>query len=379
MLGWFYFTAVAVWYVLIGRTDADMRILHFLLLALLVVGCSVSGFYLWVLFAKMPVKCMWCIVAHGINFILLLGTILLTPRAIPVVVTPAGPATDAKAVPEAPLYPGGRLIVATALCVMLAILAESLFAGFQTSRAAAVAYERAAAGYKADIDRMLEDTDTQWAMFRAQKEDNLQIRPDDPKRGDVKPSIPMVVFADFQCPPCKTFTQKTEKELMERLDQHVAVYWKHLPWGKDCNPRATTNIHPNACTAAYAAEAARIQGGNDVFWQAHDRLFEKQNELGTLDYRQFAKDLGLDADRFMTDMDSAEVKQRIKEDVELANRLQITSTPTVYIWNRKVGRYLLGIRPFVDELRKVVDQSISKTASPAHTPSPSPAATESSN
>ena len=49
-------------------------------------------------------------------------------------------------------------------------------------------------------------------------------------------------------------------------DASLAI--RHFPMCKACNPHAL-DLHPNACWAARAAEAASIVGGDAAFWRMH--------------------------------------------------------------------------------------------------------------
>jgi protein-disulfide isomerase len=67
--------------------------------------------------------------------------------------------------------------------------------------------------------------------------------------------------------------------------------WRHLP---------LVDVHPHAQMAAEAAAAAEIQ---DAFWEMHDLLFEHQTELTMPHILNYAQMLGLDMDRFTTDLE----------------------------------------------------------------------------
>ena len=60
---------------------------------------------------------------------------------------------------------------------------------------------------------------------------------------------------------------------------------------------------------------------------------------------QYAKELGLDIERFNKDRASAEVKKRIDEDVNEAARLGSTGTPAFYV----NGRYVRGARSLISD------------------------------
>jgi protein-disulfide isomerase len=89
-----------------------------------------------------------------------------------------------------------------------------------------------------------------------------------------------------------------------------------------------TGIHPHALAAAAAAEAAR-QGR---FWDIHELLFHRQNELGESDLVRYTAQLGLDAAAFDTDRTSVAVLERIRRVVAsgLASG-QVLGTPMLFI------------------------------------------------
>src|SRR6185312_12028241 len=97
-----------------------------------------------------------------------------------------------------------------------------------------------------------------------------------------------------------------------------------------------TTIHKNSMAAAQAAEAARMQ---NRFWEMHDLLYENQDLWGNdinprTIFLKWATDLGLDASRFASDLDSKQVKFRIEADQEAAAELNINGTPTVLVNGR---------------------------------------------
>src|SRR5438128_3156085 len=85
--------------------------------------------------------------------------------------------------------------------------------------------------------------------------------------------------------------------------------------------------------AARAAEAARLQG---KFWEIHDRLYRNQKAwVDEEDPRpifiSYARELGLNLDQFQSDLDSNRVDQAISADIQRAQSLGITGTPTILI------------------------------------------------
>lgn len=141
-------------------------------------------------------------------------------------------------------------------------------------------------------------------------------------------SITLVEFSDFQCPACQS-VQEPLKQILAKYEGKVSLVYRHFP---------LTTIHKNAQLAAQAAEAAHMQG---KFWEMHDLLFAKQAEWSPQDdpksaFIAYATILGIDAARFVVDMESQSVKEVVARDVAAASAQRINGTPTFYLEGRKV-------------------------------------------
>jgi NhaA family Na+:H+ antiporter len=77
-----------------------------------------------------------------------------------------------------------------------------------------------------------------------------------------------------------------------------------------------------------AAEAAGKQGR---FWEMHDLLYEQEPPLTEAHAFEFAKNLGLDIERFRRDLDADEIKSRVEEDLSEGKRNGVTGTPTLFV------------------------------------------------
>ena len=167
----------------------------------------------------------------------------------------------------------------------------------------------------------------------------VDLRADDPVKGNPKAPVTVVVFSDFQCPYCAR-VEPTLKQVEAVYGDKVRIAWKHKP----------LPFHPHAGPAAEAAEAAREQG---KFWQMHDKMFAAQGELSPAAYERWAKELGLDLPRFKASVASGRNKARIQEDDALAGRLGIDGTPTLVVNGEKV----VGAVPF-ENLKQVIDRQL---------------------
>ena len=111
-------------------------------------------------------------------------------------------------------------------------------------------------------------------------------------------------------------------------------------------------MHAKAPAAHAAAEAAHRQG---KFWEMHDRIFAEQASLTEEQYVKYAGEIGLDVERFKTDLSSAQVKARVDADAREASTLGVTGTPAFFV----NGRFLSGAQPFA-AFKQLIDQEIAK-------------------
>jgi len=136
-------------------------------------------------------------------------------------------------------------------------------------------------------------------------------------RGPVDAPVTVLEYGDFECPYCG----QAEPVLRELLREHgeVAYAWRHLP---------LNDVHPNAQRAAEAAEAAAEQG---AFWEMHDLLLDRQDALAYRDLLGYARELGLDVERFEDDLRTRSGAGRIAQDVDSADLSAVSGTPTFFI------------------------------------------------
>lgn len=139
--------------------------------------------------------------------------------------------------------------------------------------------------------------------------------------------LTLVEYSDFQCPACGAFYPVIKQMMAEpTLKDRIRFVYRNFP---------LTQIHQNAQLAAQAGEAAALQG---KFWEMHDRLFEQQakwsdmSSAGARDtFVGYARDLGLNVDRFTADLDSAAVQDRVQVDVDSGTRSAVSGTPTFFV------------------------------------------------
>ncbi|HEX3128900.1 MAG TPA: vitamin K epoxide reductase family protein [Thermoanaerobaculia bacterium] len=309
LLGAVYYGMLALWYLVVGRPRGRGRLWQAVPLGLNLAGAVVSVFLVSVMIGKLHEICWWCALTHLINFVLLyLGWRLFR-------------ATEGDSWPPRRLGVAGVLLMIAWAVLCLQGLAVS---NLRKSAQRANDYAR----------RYYEDVDLQRYLQQREASALVTVRPDDPVRGNPAAPHTVVVFSDFQCPGCRAFAAFYEAEVRPALGDRVRLIYKHYPLNQECNPGLQATIHPEACEAADAAEAARELGGNEAFWKLHDLLFQNQDSFGQKPWSSLVQKAGLDPAAVAGKMRARSGRARISEDVNLGRTLSLHQTPTVYLDGR---------------------------------------------
>jgi len=144
-------------------------------------------------------------------------------------------------------------------------------------------------------------------------------------RGPAQAPVTLEEFGDFQCPPCGMISGPL-LEIEKDYGPKLRVIFRNFPFPN----------HQHALEAAYAAEAAGLQGR---YWEMHDLLYREQaNWSNAPDVKQlfvsYARILGLEIDRFETDMAGPTAKARVTADQERGKSLGVKATPSIFINNQ---------------------------------------------
>jgi protein-disulfide isomerase len=160
---------------------------------------------------------------------------------------------------------------------------------------------------------------------------------DSPVKGPQDAKITIVEFSEFQCPFCKRGASNME-EVAKAYPGQVKFAFKHFP----------LPFHAQAKGAAAAAIAAKNQG---KFWEMHDKLFENQQALGDELYVKLAAELGLNIDKFKSDMADPKTQQIIDADQGMGEKLGIRGTPGYFV----NGVQVTGAVP-VEQFKPIIDR-----------------------
>ena len=146
--------------------------------------------------------------------------------------------------------------------------------------------------------------------------------------GPASAAVQLEEFGDFQCPPCGLFHPILE-QMHEEFGDKMRITFREYP---------LVPAHQHAVAAASSAEAAGLQ---NKFWEMHDLLYEHQADwkdkadVGPI-FEGYAKQIGLDIERWKKDVASEQVAQRIFLDGKRGHSMGVKGTPTVFINGREV-------------------------------------------
>lgn len=195
-----------------------------------------------------------------------------------------------------------------------------------------------------------------------------------PTLGPDNAPITIIEFSDLQCPYCEKGRRSIEGVVAKYGDQ-VRVVWKNRPLDDWKNTPLEEQMHPNAAPAAIALVAAGLQG-NVVFWAAEETMFDNFSQyagrgaslMKPEDFEPIlAQVQGLDLKRWREDLKRPEVIARLDQDMELAEFVDASSTPTFFINGRKVeGAYPVeALSQIIDAEMVAVKELLAQGASPS--------------
>ncbi len=155
----------------------------------------------------------------------------------------------------------------------------------------------------------------------------------------------IVEFGDYQCPACGV-AEPVVEQIESTYGKKITFVFRNFP----------LTMHKNSHSAAEAAEAAGNQG---KFWEMHDVLYKNQSEWSDspqpLDlYIKYAQKLGLDIEKFKTEVQNNASAKRIEQDIQDGDALGVNATPTFFVNGQKME----GV-PQVADFKKVIDQKLS--------------------
>jgi protein-disulfide isomerase len=124
----------------------------------------------------------------------------------------------------------------------------------------------------------------------------------------------MIEFSDYQCPFCGRYARETFPKIKELYVDNKKIDYAIVD--------APIPDHKQAPKAAEAAHCAEDQG---KFWEIHDQLMAKQEQLDKLS--SYATTLNLDLPKYEECLNTNKYAKKVSAEVEMAAKLGINGVP----------------------------------------------------
>ncbi len=146
--------------------------------------------------------------------------------------------------------------------------------------------------------------------------------------GAGKKGVTLTEYGDFACPACYQYFPIVE-QVRAKFGDDIKFQFRNFP---------LIEIHQNALIGARAGEAAALQG---KFWEMYQQLYQNQPSWSDSSnpepiFEQFATQIGLNVDKFRTDIKSEQVNNSVQADRNDAKSRGFSGTPTFLINNKQV-------------------------------------------
>jgi protein-disulfide isomerase len=166
-------------------------------------------------------------------------------------------------------------------------------------------------------------------------------------RGNPNAKVTLIEYADFQCPACAVM-HATIKQLQGDFKDNLRLVYRFFP---------LTNIHQNSLISAQAVYAAGLQG---KFWEMFDMVYENQESWSDSTqpktiFTDYAKKIGLNLNKFNSDMDSDLTKKFITDEQSQGLDLGINATPTIFMNGKEIQNPAT-----YEEFKKLIQDEINK-------------------
>ncbi len=142
---------------------------------------------------------------------------------------------------------------------------------------------------------------------------------DDPSLGPKDAAVTVISFQDFQCPYCQEQFSAWRETINKYQDRVLFVFRDFAP---------PPSFHPLSQTAALAAECAHDQ---NKFWEMHDLIFTRADQLSADNLKVWASQIGLDMAIFNHCFTTEKHSGEIQKDLQDAQYGGVSGTPTFFI------------------------------------------------
>lgn len=158
--------------------------------------------------------------------------------------------------------------------------------------------------------------------------------------GNLEGDVTVVEFIDYRCTYCRKAWEEVDQLI--NTDGNIRFIVKEFPI-----------LGEGSVLSSRFAIAVKMLHGDAAYKQAHDALLTLRADASAETLGRLASELGLDPAPILTKMDSEEVTAVILANHDIANKLEISGTPTFVVGNQMVRGYVApeGMKQIVDDAR----------------------------
>jgi len=169
-----------------------------------------------------------------------------------------------------------------------------------------------------------------------------RIEGDPMAAGPADAPVSVVVYSDYSCPYCQSWSQDTQpavEEYAERGD--VRLEWRDV-----------SILGEESTRAATAAAAAAQQ---DAYWEYHEALFANMSARSEDQLIELAWDLDLDVEQFTDHLTDPNVLSLVHANMQEAQALGLQSTPSFIVG----GTPVVGAQP-TEVFVQLIEQALAE-------------------
>lgn len=165
-----------------------------------------------------------------------------------------------------------------------------------------------------------------------------------PSIGPADAVVEIVEYFDLQCPACRSAAPIVDEVVRApQFAGQLRVVFRHFP---------LVDVHPDALTAARAAECAFRQG---KFAEMRELLYARQTALSPRYLPGYARQIGLDVNDFQTCLDDESSYAAVEADWRIGLKLGVSVTPTYFL----NGARIEGV-PTLAQLQQAITLELTK-------------------
>jgi len=179
------------------------------------------------------------------------------------------------------------------------------------------------------------------------------VSPNDHILGSPNAKVFIIEYSDIECPFCKQLHQTMHEVIKNRgKTGQVAWVYRHFP---------IVDLHPKALDEAIATECAAQMGGNSMFWDYIDLLFEKtpsNNQVDLTILPETAAELGLDKNKFNSCLSSKTGLENIEKTIRNGLESGVSGTP-VLVFVGQGDSFILAGNQSTSVIESAIDLALS--------------------